>query len=233
MRKTKGAAIIALAACGSLGSAGPALAQQTGLYASGFYGNSERQAEQAPFDTLIADINDSLNFVPQQTTTDFDTKDNGYGLTVGYRLTQHLAVEGGYMDLGGISYRNNSLGAPRQRPAAEFALQQNVDQRVSGIAATALFILPFAYRWDVYARGGALFSSNRIDYFVTNGQLIDRVRESQTSVDLLVGAGLSFNFAEVYGLRAEFVRVFDAGKEQFGLPAGDVDLAQIAVTVSF
>jgi Outer membrane protein beta-barrel domain len=233
MRMTKAAAIIALAAFGGLGSAGQALAQQTGVYASGFYGNSDRQAEQAPFDTLIANVSDSLDFVPQQTTANFDTKDNGYGLTVGYRFTPHLAVEGGYMDLGGASYRNNSLGAVRQRPSDVFAVQQNLDLSVSGIAASALLILPFSYRWEVYARGGALFSSNRFDYFLTDGQLIDRVRESKSSIDLLVGAGLSFNFAEVYGLRAEFVRVFDAGKEQFGLPAGDVDLAQIAVTVAF
>ena len=47
----------------------------------------------------------------------------------------------------------------------------------------------------------------------------------------LAGAGVGFTFAEIYTLRGEYQRVFDAGDDTVG--EGDQDLVTVGVTVKF
>jgi hypothetical protein len=55
--------------------------------------------------------------------------------------------------------------------------------------------------------------------------------QSESSTDFLAGAGVTMSFLEIYGVRLEYLRVFDAGKEGFG--EADLDMLSLGVTVTF
>ena len=232
------AAIIAFIAMAGSASLVPASAAELGVYAGVSYAMVKRDAKRSEFEGAAQGIADFIGFQPQTTTAKFDNEDSSYGFVVGWRMSEHLAFEGGYMDLGDVSYREHSDGlflSPDDPPGPSEpgSLQQNIDSGTSGIQVSALGILPLSYRWEVFARGGVLISSNVESLFIADdlGNTA-RSRATKSGFDLLAGAGVSFSIAEIYNLRLEYVRVFDAG-ESDTLAEADVDMAMFNVTVSF
>jgi OOP family OmpA-OmpF porin len=229
-----------LVSAAGLGFVQAAVAAETGFYVGGFYGKADKDEAQSSFDATAAFVNDQLAYVPTSGSSTFDKKTNGYGFFGGYRLFEHLALEGGYMDLGTVTYRGRSTGTVSFIDPISGDAQQgptdalvNIDSHVGGIAVSALGILPISYNAEIYGRGGVLFSSHRFDVFYQDviGPLRDR--SSESDIDFMVGAGASYLLAEVYTLRAEFIRVFDAGKKVFGVGEGDVDMITVGITVRF
>jgi len=205
-----------------------AAAAELGVYAGVSYAQVTNHVDQGDFDALGFDILLGEGFVPDTATTSFDNKGPGYGFVVGYRLYPWLAVEGGYLDLGKVAYRIISDGAQLGTPASS---NLSLNAKTSGIAVSALGILPLSYRWEVYGRVGAMFATNRLNLFITDslGQAAAEVSGSKTN--LLAGAGVSMSIAEVYSIRAEYQRVFAVQSEQVG--DGDVDVISVGVTVQF
>jgi OmpA-OmpF porin, OOP family len=223
--------IFAAAACLGLGSftaAVPASAAQFGLYVGAHYGDAKKDVEQGPFDDFALVIAEDLEFIPLQTSTQFENKDSGYGFLVGYRLTPYLAVEGNYIDLGKVTYKNSSTGTFEGEPVA---LGTNFTSNTTGLGVSVLGILPISFRWEAYGRAGVLIATNDLDIFLTDG--VGRASDSisEGSTDLFGGVGLSFSFAEIYQARLEFQRFFDSGDEVTG--EGDVDLISLGITVTF
>jgi opacity protein-like surface antigen len=192
---------------------------------------AEKDSTRGVFEEQALAIYNSFGFEPQSTTASFDSKDNAYGFVVGWRFSEHLAFEGGYLDLGDVKYRDRSVGLFDNTPPVE-TWQQNIDSSTSGIALSALGILPLSYRWEVYVRGGALLANNTASLFISDGIGSEKFRASKSGFDMLAGAGISFSIAEIYNIRLEYLRVFDAG-ETDTLDEADVDLATLNVTVAF
>jgi hypothetical protein len=232
------AAIIAFIAVAGSAAFVPASAAELGVYAGVSYAMVKRDAKRSEFDLEAQNIAAFVGFEQQTRSATFDTEDSSYGFVVGWRLSEHLALEGGYMDLGDVSYREHSDGqflspADPPDPPRAGTLQQNIDSGTSGIQFSALGILPLSYRWEVFARGGVLISSNVESLFIANdvGSTASS-RATKSGFDLLAGAGIGFSLAEIYNLRLEYVRVFDAG-EKDTLAEADVDMTMLNVTVSF
>lgn len=207
-------------------------AAEPGFYVAGFYGQAKITiADQAVFDSFANDVYAVYGFQPLSTISSLsDDKDSSFGMYAGYRLFRNFAVEGGYVDLGEISYRNDSFGTHLTQPPHDEPWFQKQGASTSGIALTALGVLPLSYRWELYARGGVLFATNEIDIYITDFFGSDSLRLSDSSTDWLAGVGASFSFAEVYAARLEMMRVFGAGN---GLIDGDIDVASIGFSVSF
>ena len=143
-------AIIAfIVLAGSVGT-GTARAAQLGIYAGISYSMVDKDSNRSDYANEALAIYNAFGFTPQTTTASFDAKDSSYGFVVGWRLTEHIALEGGYMDLGDVSYRDRSTGLFDNTPPAE-NWAQNVETSTSGITLSALGILPLSYRWEVYA----------------------------------------------------------------------------------
>jgi opacity protein-like surface antigen len=209
----------------------PAGAAQLGIYAGLSYVMAEKDADRSVFEQEALVAYEAFGFEPQSTSASFDTKDNAYGFVVGWRFSEHLAFEGGYLDLGDVTYKDRSTGiADGTPPPQDWAV--NLDSGTSGIALSALGILPLSYRWEVYARGGVLIANNEANLFISNGFDSRKFRASKSGADFLTGAGISFSIAEIYNVRLEYLRVFDAGDDET-LGEADVDLATLNVTVSF
>ena len=225
------AAIIAfIVLAGSVGMS-TARAAQLGIYAGVSYAMVEKDSTRSAFENEALGVYGAFGFTPQSTSASLDAKDSAYGFVVGWRLTEHIALEGGYMDLGDVAYRDRSTGLFNNTPPAE-NWAQNVETSTSGIALSVLGILPLSYRWEVYARGGALISNSEESVFITDGVGSEKLRASKSGFDLFAGAGLSFSLVEIYNVRLEYGRVFDAGDDAV-LNEADVDMATLNVTVSF
>jgi hypothetical protein len=225
------AAIIAFIVLAGGVIAGNARAAQLGIYAGISYAMAEKDSTRSVFEDEAFAIYDAFGFTALTTTGSFDTKDSSYGFVVGWRLTEHIALEGGYMDLGEVVYRDRSTGSR----AGVSGLQdwaQNVESSTSGISLAALGILPLSYRWEVYARAGVLISNNTESVFITDNIGSESLRASKSGVDLLAGVGVSFSIVEIYQLRLELGRVFDAGEDDT-LDEADVDMATFNIAVSF
>jgi len=202
-----------------------------GFYIGVNYTQIKNDAQRPAFDQLRDFIYDAgLDFAPSASSTRFDAKDSGYGIVGGYRFGPHWALEGGYLELGNVEYRDHSTGVFRETGAAE-DWTLNFDSKTSGLSLSALGILPITYRTELYVRGGALFATNKLTYFATNGSLVDADIRSKSKTNLLAGAGLSFGFLEIYSLRLEYLRVFDVGQDLTG--KADVDVYSLGMTVRF
>jgi hypothetical protein len=225
------AAIIAFIVLAGGVGADAARAAQLGIYAGISYALAEKDSIRSEFEDEAVAIYNAFGFTPVATTGSFDAKDSSYGFVVGWRLTEHIALEGGYMDLGEVVYRDRSTGFSAGFPDPE-NWAQNVESSTSGIALSALGVWPLSYRWEVYARGGLLISNNTESVFITDGVGSESLRASKSGLDLLAGVGVSFSIVEIYNIRLEYGRVFDAGEDDT-LDEADVDMATLNVTVSF
>lgn len=222
----------ALAALGLAGMLPAAQAAQPGFYIGGMYGQSDKQIGIAGFDTYATTRvfpNPNVQLTVESMTSTLDTSDTGFGFFGGYRFNTHFAVEAGYMELGNVAYRVNARGNISGVPTDA---RLNVDAESSGMTAAALGIWPLSYRWEVYGRLGALFSSNDFRAFYDDVEQSPRRGEfSESDVDLLAGIGTSFTVLEIYDLRLEFQRIFDAGDKTTG--EGDVDMISLGISVVF
>lgn len=217
-----------VAAFATLASAPRAQAAQIGFYIGGQYGQTEKDTVITDFDAYAAQIYDNFGFTVTSGTSSMDDSFNGYGFYGGYRFTTHFGVEGGYFNLGSFQYRSRVNGTIGNLPSAAAF---NYDGETSGITVAAIGVLPLSYRWEVYGRAGALFASNTATVYYADVQGPAGTDFSENSVDLLAGVGTSFNFLEIYDLRLEYQRVFDAGDEAIG--EGDADTISVGISVMF
>jgi hypothetical protein len=228
------AAIIAFILAGSA-AMGTARAAELGVYAGVSFAMVKKDSTRSVFEDEALAVAALAGFqpAPATRTATLDSEDSSYGFVVGWRMSEHVAFEGGYLDLGEVKYREHAAGVFLSDPPEAGTLQQNIDSSTSGIQMSALGILPLSYRWEVYARGGVLIANNTEDIFVQDDLgNSGKLRANKSGFDLLAGVGISFSIAEIYNLRLEYQRVFDAG-ESATLDEADVDLATLNVTVSF
>ncbi len=225
-------AIIAfIVLAGSVGT-GTARAAQLGIYAGISYAMVEKDSNRSDFEDEALAIYNAFGFTPQTTTASFDAKDSSYGFVVGWRLSEHIALEGGYLDLGDVSYRDRSTGLFDNTPPAE-NWAQNVEtshqrHRVVGAGHSAAELS----LGNLSARRRADLEQRRRASSSPTASAASKLRATKSGFDLFAGAGISFSIAEIYNVRLEYGRVFDAGDDAT-LDEADVDMATLNVTVSF
>lgn len=222
-------AAVALAAAALLPAAEAA---QPGFYVGGFYGQSDKDSNIQDYSVYAATRifpSPVVQLTVESIDETLDTEDSSFGFLAGYRFNTHFAVEGGYIDLGRVSYRaqiqGNITGIPTDATL-------NFDSESAGLTVAAVGVWPLSYRWEVYGRAGALFSSNDFSiFYVDVEQDPKRDRFSDSDVDFLGAVGTSFNFLEIYDVRLEYQRIIDAGDKN--TDEADADVISIGITVVF
>ncbi|WP_116809498.1 outer membrane beta-barrel protein [Steroidobacter cummioxidans] len=226
------AAALAAVALGVTALSPVAQAAQPGFYIGGFYGQSDKDSNIQDYSVHAATRIFPSRLV-QLTVESIDEKleaeDSAFGFLGGYRFNTHFAVEGGYVDLGNVSYRakirGNITGIPTDATL-------NFDSETSGITVAGLGVWPLSYRWEVYGRAGALFSSNTFTtYYVDVEQMPKRERFRNNDVDFFAGIGTSYNFLEIYDLRLEYQRFIAAGDKN--TDEADANMISIGISVVF
>jgi OmpA-like transmembrane domain len=236
MKKTARLASILCCCALCLATGRTAAAAERGFYVGGHVGQSSKDAPRSFYELFNADIQSFSFFAPTQQQTSFDDSDTAFGLIGGYRLTPHLAFEGGYINLGQVTYTSHSTG---NFPLESGTENITIEAETSGFTFAALGVLPLSRNWELFARAGALFADNKLRIEVTaQGQRFlpplgnFSGSDSQSTTNLFAGVGLSRRFFEIYDLRLEYQRVFDAGEEDSG-GKGDLDTALLGLVVTF
>jgi hypothetical protein len=214
-----------------------AAAAERGFYVGGHFGQSSKDAPPSFYELFNDDIQDFAFFAPTQETASFDDSDTAFGLSVGYRLTPHLAFEGSYNNFGSVTYKSRSTG---NFPQESGTTNVDIESETTGFTITALGVLPLSRDWELFARAGVLFADTKIIIEVNSqGQrFIPPLgnhfsgSDSQSTTNLYAGLGLSRRFFEIYDLRLEYHRAFDAGDEDFG-GKGDLDTVLLGLIVTF
>jgi len=226
------AAAIAAVALGVTASMSTARAAQPGFYVGGFYGQADKDSDIQDYRAYAATRiypSPVVQLTVESLTDSLDTKDAAFGFLGGYRFNTHFAVEGGYIDLGRVSYRAQARGNITGIPTDATL---NFDSESAGLTVSALGIWPLSYRWEVYGRAGALFSSNDFSiYYIDVEQIAKRNRFADSDIDYFAGIGTSFNFFEIYDVRLDFQRIIDAGDKNTGEAGANV--LSLGVTVVF
>jgi len=226
------AAAIAAVALGVIASTPTAQAAQPGFYVGGFYGQSDKDSDIQDYRAYAATRiypSPVVQLTVESLTDSLDTKDAAFGFLGGYRFNTHFAVEGGYIDLGRVSYRAQARGNITGIPTDATL---NFDSESAGLNVSALGIWPLSYRWEVYGRAGALFSSNDFSiYYIDVEQIPKRDRFADSDIDFIAGIGTSFNFFEIYDVRLEYQRIIDAGDKN--TDEADANVLSLGITVVF
>src|SRR5262245_45448953 len=227
MKENKLALVASVVVIGVAG-AQSAAANEPGFYIGGYFGQASKDADKFPFVDLTQALQEFAVFQPVDEVTSFDDTDTAYGLFGGYRLNRYLAFEAAYSKLGKVSYKSRATGNFPQEPGS---LATTVETETSGFSVAVLGTLPLNRNWDVLAKGGVLFGSNTFrfdlkaqgDVFVppTGPHISDSLSDGST--DYFASLGISHRILEIYDVRLEYQRVFDAGVETAGSEA-DVDL---------
>lgn len=118
-----------------------------------------------------------------------DESDTGYKAFFGYNLTDYLGVEGGYVNLG--SY---DVGP--------------VDVDVDGLNLVGVLTLPFTPQFGAFAKGGAAWTETRAT--------VGGISADDENTDATYGAGVKFDFNDMFGVRGEWER-FELDREEADL----------------
>lgn len=229
IKKRVFAAIAALAAAASIS---PAQAAQPGFYVGGFYGQKDKDSDIQDYRVYAATriyVSPVVQLTVESMTDSLDTKDSAFGFMAGYRFNTHFAVEGGYIDLGRTSYRaklrGNITGVPTDAVL-------NLDSESAGLTVSAVGVLPLSYRWEVYGRAGAMFSSNDFSIYYDDVEKNPRTEQfSDSDVDFFGGIGTSFNFLEIYDVRLEYQHILKSGDKN--TDEADSNVLTLGITVVF
>ena len=214
-----------------------AAAAERGLYVGGYVGQGSKDAPRDFYELFNADIQRFAFFTPTQQTTSLDDSDTAFGIVGGYRLTPYLAIEGGYHNFGQVTYRSRASGS---FPLDSGTANVSIDTETTGFSIAALGVLPLTRDWELFARVGALFATNKLRIQVTGEgqQFIPPLghrfvaSDSASTTETYAGVGVGRRFFEIYDLRLEYQRAFDAGDDSLG-GKGDVDAALLGLIVTF
>ena len=219
-------------------------AAQLGPYLGASFGVTEKQDSGAAYDDFIlGNVYPERAFSPATHDVSLDTNDQGYLGLAGYRIHRHFALEGMFTHFGSVHYRaisDGTVGLFGETGLIEdfpLTVETRAKSSLSGIAMTALGILPIGRRWELYARGGFQFSTIRSEIFAVRLAGTERVPRFEAGVarkskiDAMVGAGVAMSMFETYGLRLEYTRVVNAGGDL--ISRGDADLLSLGVIIAF
>ncbi|WP_332739632.1 OmpA family protein [Hydrogenophaga sp.] len=158
-------------------------------------------------------------------TTSIDDRDRstGFKLYGGYQFNPHLAVEGGYFDLGKFGYTAfgaNALGVPGTLDG---------EMRVRGLNLDLVGTLPLTGKLSALGRVGLNYAKAN-DRFVGSGSIIQNSTASKSQANVKYGVGLNYAFNDALNMRLEVerYRVNDAIGNK-----GDIDMVSVGLVYRF
>src|SRR5690606_5266508 len=143
----------------ALGAGAPATAAMPGLYFHGFYMDSAlaystADVTQASMETSRAEVWGEYGWnIADLQESSFDRTDIGYSFGVGFQLTDYLAGELAYVQMGEVRY--TGIGIVEDE-FSEALSRTDMRMRARGLSLSGIAIYPVGDRGVFDARAGAL-----------------------------------------------------------------------------
>ncbi|NJD36136.1 MAG: hypothetical protein FIA96_15125 [Betaproteobacteria bacterium] len=153
-----------------------------------------------------------------------DDTDTGYKLQVGYNFTKNWGIEGGYVDLGEMTYKaTGRIGA--------VAASAKARAEVTGWNIAGVGTLPINEQFSLFGKLGAIYADVDVKATATGGGISASDHASTTDWKANFGVGATYKFNKQWGMRAEWERFDNLGDNNTGKT--DVDLLSVGVVFSF
>ena len=153
-----------------------------------------------------------------ETVTGFskDQRDTGYKLFVGRQLSQYVAVEAGYFDLGKFDFKSSTSGNGVLNGQAGFR----------GVNLDLLGQLPLSQRLSLLGRVGMHYTKTNTEFSGNRLLGSTNTHASERKLNAKLGLGLEYKFSEALALRGEVerYRLNDAVGNR-----GDADLYSVSL----
>ncbi|MFC3151271.1 hypothetical protein ACFOEK_09565 [Litoribrevibacter euphylliae] len=118
---------------------------------------------------------------------------NVWSLGLGLNLTEHIAFEAVYLNLGEVDVEFSGSAAGQESAFSE-AVADVYPESGDGIATSLRYNWQFVERGFVYGRAGVFFWESDYESSVLDGAQI--ASRSRSGTDLLLGAGIGHNFSD-------------------------------------
>lgn len=196
-----------------------------GFYVLGSVGQSRFDHDGGGFQGEVRDIESEFGI---RFSSD-DKKDTGYKLQLGYQFNEHFAIEGGYIDLGELTYKGGL------RADADNAFNLKGKSEASGVNLDALLTLPINAGWSLFGKAGVInakVKSKAAIHLIEDGDAsTESDSESATKLKAHFGIGAAYKFHQNLSVRAEIERFNELGDSKTG--KYNVDLFSVGVAYHF
>lgn len=170
--------------------------------------------------------------------TTFNSRDTGFRLYGGFRMTPYLAVEGGYVGLGRIGLRRSvdSICTPPQPLCTPRTFTQSGNVKAGGWTLSLVGELPIGHSFALSARAGLIRSTVRISNNVSERFFSDQPATA-TQTRPIVGIGVRYALSSQISARLNWERFINLGDRGHGdrgqTGNGNVDLVSLGLEYSF
>lgn len=192
-------------------------AQSTmGAYAGVSVGESKFNASASELDSSLS----SGGFTTSGSSV--DEKDVGWKIFGGYQFNPNLAVEGGYVDLGKLSFKSTVTLPTPGTVSGDIKAKE-------GVFVDVLGIVPINDMFSLYGKVGAYNIKTEVSANYTAGtSMSDSARNSGYAY----GLGGEMKFDDAMSARIEWQRFNKVGDSDKTLQ-GDIDLFSVAAVFKF
>lgn len=211
--------VLALAFAGAAEAAKPKKrtrnTNRIGAYGVGTVGQSTYTSDVTEEEAFVGDVLASLGAVAQQDLqVSSDDSDIGYQASFGYRFNRYVAAELGLVQFGdAVSQARADLDFDDGNGFVPS--KADLSFTAGGPLFSVIGLLPLNDRFEVFARAGYLFSSAKREIQIrVDGQNAGFGTSKGESQDLVLGAGATFHFDQVYSLRLEYLQIDGVGDDE-------------------
>lgn len=178
-----------------IGAANIASAQEAGWYVGGSAGQSDMDISENAISAAVGG-----------TTTALDETDTAWKVFGGYAFSEFLSVEGGYVDLGEVTFDNTGGNGTSEN---------------YGINLVGVGTWPINDQFAVFGKAGVFRWENK---YTEAG-----VETISNGSDATYGLGVRWSFTDTIHVRAEWERFENVGSGLGGVDGRDTDLATVGV----
>jgi OOP family OmpA-OmpF porin len=172
------------------------------------------QSKATEVDSVCSDL---LRLLPAGTSCDSDDTDSGWKFAVGNQISQTLAAEVAYVDLGKGKF---SVAGPGVGGSGEF--------QATGFNVGVVGTLPLHRSFSLNGRVGLFLWDADLSVSGVGGASSD----SESGADLSYGVAAQYHFNPVFSVTVEWERFQEVGEES-STGKSDIDLLSAGLVVRF
>ena len=207
-------------------------ANRIGPYAGALVGYSNFSGNQDENEQNLVDILDNSQYPYQNLTTGTENTDLGYQALFGYRFHRYFSAELGLAQFGQLKSTAKAdvdFGDGNGFVPSSIALTFTA----GGPMLSAIGILPFGEKFELFGRLGYLFtSSERSLSSKVNGQTGSFGSAKGDSQNPVYGIGFAWHINQVYSIRGEYQQLDQLGQEN-RTGAEDVSVIGVGLIIRF
>jgi hypothetical protein len=190
-------------------------ANRVGPYAGIMVGQTSYPNDHTADEDFIVEVYTDDNIEFQNLDISTEDSDIGYTAVFGYRFTRYIAAEFGLAQYGKLVTTGSADITFLDDEDPSFVPSTLKNQySVGGPVFSMIGILPFNDKFEMFARAGALFASSKREIVLrVEGEAAGFGSSKGDSVEVVLGAGLSYHFNQMYTLRAELQKLDKVGEE--------------------